>query len=151
MPNKSIGPNREQLKDQFIKANQQLIQKENDEMDYYEKTHKMKFIKSPTGIRYFVYKTSAAGDSIKPGMEISIAYTLSLPDGTVCYSSKTAGKKTFFVEQENIESGLHRGLQYLKRGDKAILLIPSHLAHGLLGDFEKIPPQTPIIYQVEIE
>jgi FKBP-type peptidyl-prolyl cis-trans isomerase len=41
-------------------------------------------------------------------------------------------------------------VKYLKHGDKALLLIPSHLAHGLLGDFKKIPPQMPIIYDVEI-
>lgn len=32
------------IKEQFIRANQQLMQKENDEMDYYVKSHKMPFI-----------------------------------------------------------------------------------------------------------
>ena len=51
----------------------------------------------------------------------------------------------------NIESGIHKGVQYLKRGDKALLLVPSHLAHGLLGDYKKIPPQMPIVYDIQID
>src|SRR5688572_23004453 len=34
------------IKDQFIRANQQLMQKENDEMDYYAKSHKMPFLRT---------------------------------------------------------------------------------------------------------
>jgi FKBP-type peptidyl-prolyl cis-trans isomerase len=138
------------IKDQFIRANQQIVQRENDEMDYYAKSHKLAFVRTSSGIRYYVYKASAKGDSIKPGMEVKLDYNVSLLDGTPCYSSKTEGQKTFIVGHENIESGIHRGLQYLKRGDKAILLIPSPLAHGLLGDFKKIPPQMPIVYDITV-
>ncbi|MDO8999516.1 MAG: FKBP-type peptidyl-prolyl cis-trans isomerase [Bacteroidota bacterium] len=142
--------NEEKLKKQFETANKQVIQKEIDEMDYYVKTHKMPFVNTTSGIRYYVYKPSAHGDSIKDGEEIVMNFVVSLLDGTECYSSKTEGKKTFIVGNENIESGIHKGVKYLKHGDKALLLIPSHLAHGLLGDFNKIPPQMPIIYDIEI-
>ncbi|MBA2610798.1 MAG: FKBP-type peptidyl-prolyl cis-trans isomerase [Bacteroidetes bacterium] len=142
--------NEEELKNQFVRANKQLVQKESDEMDYYVKTHKMPFVRTTSGIRYYVYKPSAHGDSIKDKEEIVMNFKVSLLDGTECYSSKTEGKKTFIVGNEDIESGIHRGVKYLKHGDKALLLIPSHLAHGLLGDFKKIPPQMPIIYDVEI-
>ncbi len=139
-----------QVKDLFVKANQQVIQKENDEMDYYVKSHKLPFIKTTSGIRFFVYKPSVKGDSIKEGEEIKMNFKVSLLDGTECYSSKTLGIKTFIVGHENLESGIHKGVQFLKHGDKALFLIPSHLAHGLLGDMNKIPPQMPIMYDVEI-
>lgn len=138
------------VKDQFVKANQQLMQKENDEMDNYAKMHKMAFIRTGSGIRYFVYKASEKGDSITPGMQVNMDFVLSLLDGTECYNSKREGRKTLVIAQEEAESGIHKGLQYLKRGDKAILLIPSPLAHGLLGDFKKIPPQMPIVYEVQV-
>ena len=150
---KNQSPNKideEKLKNQFVTANKQLVQKEIDEMDYYVKMHKMPFVKTNSGIRYFVYKPSAHGDSIKDHEEIVMNFVVSLLDGTECYSSKTEGKKTFIVGNEDIESGIHKGVRYLKHGDKALLLIPSHLAHGLLGDFKKIPPQMPIIYDIEI-
>ena len=148
---KTDQENNELIKNQFIKANQQLMQKENDEMDYYAKSHQLNFTRTGSGIRYFVYKPSIKGDSIKDNMQITLNFTLKLMDGTLCYSSKTEGPRTFFVGHEDIESGIHKGLKYLKRGDKAILLIPSPLAHGLLGDFNKIPPQMPIVYDVEVD
>lgn len=142
--------NEVKIKDQFVKANQQVIQKENDEMDFYVKSHKMPFIKTNSGIRFFVYQPSSKGDSIKQGAIVKMNYTVSLLNGDECYNSKKDGIKTFEVGHENIESGIHKGVQYLKRGDKALFLIPSHLAHGLLGDLKKIPPQMPIIYNVEV-
>ena len=148
---KTDQENNELIKNQFIKANQQLMQKENDEMDYYAKSHQLNFTRTGSGIRYFVYKPSIKGDSIKDNMQITLNFTLKLMDGTLCYSSKAEGPRTFFVGHEDIESGIHKGLKYLKRGDKAILLIPSPLAHGLLGDFNKIPPQMPIVYDVEVD
>ncbi|PBQ33945.1 peptidylprolyl isomerase [Sphingobacteriaceae bacterium] len=139
-----------QIREQFIRANQQLAQKENDEMDYYAKSHKMAFVRTKSGIRYFVYKPSVKGDSIRDGMTVGLDFDIKLLDGTLCYSSKTEGRKTIVIGHDDVESGIHHGLQYLKSGDKALLLIPSPLAHGLLGDFKKIPPQMPILCDVAI-
>lgn len=144
------GFNKTKIKQQFIKANQQVVAKENDEMDYYQKSHKMAFVRTTSGVRYFVYKPSVKGDSIKNGNIIKMNFKVSLLDGTECYSSQATGPKEFKVGMEDIEDGLHKGVLYLKSGDKALLLIPSHLAHGLLGDSKKIPPQSPILYDIEI-
>lgn len=141
----------EAIKKQFIEANKLVVQKENDEMDYYERSHQMTCIKTNSGIRYFVYEPSQKGDSIKENSSVCFKYKISLLDGTLCYSSEKDGKKTIQVGHDDAESGLHKALLYLKKGDKAILLIPSHLAHGLLGDMKKIPPQMPIVYDIELD
>lgn len=139
------------LKEQFISANQQLIMKENDEMDYYAKTHQLTFTKTNSGIRYCIYKSASKGDSISDGDLVTMNYKVMLLDGTECYSSKADGSpKIFKVGEFDIESGIHKGIKFIKSGDKAFFLIPSHLAHGLLGDYKKIPPQSPIVYDVEI-
>jgi len=141
----------EAVKKQFMEANKLIVQKENDEMDYYERSHQMSCTKTNSGIRYFVYEPSAKGDSIRTQDKVVLSYKLSLLDGTLCYSSDKDGKRTIIVGQDDIESGVHKALLYLKRGDKAILLLPSHLAHGLMGDMKKIPPQMPIVYDIEVE
>ena len=142
--------NKEKVKLQFVKANQQIVAKEMDEMDYYQKSHNMPFIQTTSGIRYFVYKPSIKGDSIKNDDALLINYKVSLFDGTECYSSKKDGAKEFVVGMEDVEDGLHKAVLFLKAGDKALIMIPSHLAHGLLGDSKMIPPQSPIIYDIEI-
>jgi FKBP-type peptidyl-prolyl cis-trans isomerase len=51
---------------------------------------------------------------------------------------------------QDVEDGLHKAVLNLKQGDKALILIPSHLAHGLLGDSKQVPPQSIILYDIEI-
>src|SRR5688572_25719012 len=89
--------NEKRVTDQFIQANKQLMQKENDEMDYYARSHKMPFVRTGSGIRYYVYKPSSGGDSLKPGMQVTLEYEVRLLDGTLCYSSKTDGTRTFLI------------------------------------------------------
>ena len=149
-PNSTSKIDKVKIDQQFIKVNQQIVTKENDEMDFYQKSHQFAFVKTNFGVRYFVYKPSIAGDSIANGDVVTINYTLSLLDGTICYSSNTDGEKQFKVGMQDVEDGLHKAILKLKQGDKALLLIPSHLAHGLLGDSKKVPPQSPILYDIEI-
>ncbi len=56
----------------------------------------------------------------------------------------------FLVEMDNVESGLHEAITYLKEGDKAFIILPYYLAHGLLGDNDKIPPLSPALYDIEL-
>lgn len=145
-----INAHQAQIEEQFVHANQSLLRKENDDMDAYAKSHNTAFIKSSSGIRYYVHTPAQKGDSIKEGDLVHLKYKLFLLDGTLAYSSEVDGVKEVVIGHENIESGIHKGLQLLKRGDKALLMIPSPLAHGLLGDMNKIPPQMPIVYDLEV-
>jgi len=38
----------------------------------------------------------------------------------------------------------------MKVGDRAKAILPSHLGHGLLGDRQKIPPQSILYIDVEL-
>src|SRR5690349_14470542 len=68
------------IKDQFVTANNRLALKEKDDMDQYAVNHRLPFKETPSGVRYYVYKPSEKGDSIKPEMLVSMDYTLSLLD-----------------------------------------------------------------------
>lgn len=146
---KIIKIDREKLKKQFEYANQRIVQKEIDEMNYFEKTHQMNFVRTSFGVRYYIYDSIKKRVKIKDGDEVTMNYTISLLDGTICYTDKGT-PKTFVVGAEHIESGIHKIMPYLHYGDKAYILIPSVLAYGLLGDMSKIPPQSPILYKIEI-
>jgi len=47
-----------------------------------------------------------------------------------------------------VESGLHEVMKYLREGDRAVVIIPSHLAFGLLGDLDKVPPFSTVVYDI---
>ena len=56
----------------------------------------------------------------------------------------------FKIDKTDIESGVQEGIKKMKEGEKAVFIIPSHLAHGITGDNNKIPPITPLVVDVEL-
>jgi len=50
----------------------------------------------------------------------------------------------------NVESGLEEGVLLMRVGDKALMLMPPHLAHGLTGDGDCIQRRAIILYDIEL-
>lgn len=102
-----------------------------------------------TGLLYMIYE-QGQGDSAKVGMTAEVAYEVSLLDGSVVYSSEEDGPHAFLVGHDNVETGIHEGLQLLRVGDRAKFILPMHLAHGLTGDNNKIPPRSTVVYDIKL-
>ena len=71
-------------------------------------------------------------------------------DGELLYSSDKDGLKVFLVGRGGVESGLEEAVLHLHKNDKAIVIIPSHLAHGLAGDGKRIPARSTLVYTLKI-
>lgn len=137
-----------QMQENLIEANKIAIGKESEQIAVYVKNEKLNVKQSQTGLRYDIY-SDQEGENIKEKQEAVVKYTVSLLDGTKCYSTDGLAE-TFTVGKDYVESGLHEGIQYMSIGDKALIIIPSHLAHGLAGDFKKIPIKATIVYDIEL-
>ncbi len=137
-----------EMKKPLLKANRGLVNKEKEEIDSYVRRRNWPMELTGSGLRYFIYK-KGNGTAAIAGKYAIINYKITLLDGTVCYQS-TDKPERFLIDQDNVESGLHEGIKLLHTGDKAIFILPPHLAHGLIGDQEKIPPMSTIIYDVEL-
>jgi len=72
-------------------------------------------------------------------------------NGKFCYSSDSTGLKKFKVGQGGVESGLEEMLLMMHKGDTAEMLMPPHLAHGLMGDQKKIPTLAILHYLVMVK
>lgn len=138
-----------EFQDKLIEANKMYVKKESDEIDQYVNHRGWKMTTTGTGLRYMIVKPGT-GAKAELMQLAKVSYKISLLDGTVCYTSEENGPKEFMIGQDHVESGLHEGIQYLHVGDKAVLILPSHLAHGLLGDDSKIPPHASVIYELEL-
>ncbi len=135
--------------DQLIELNKQWLARENAEIENFIREKHWKMQETSTGLRYMIYH-HGQGRPAKVGEEATIAYSVSLLNGTAVYSSAQSGLKTFRIGHSTEVSGLEEGIILLKVGDKAKFLLPSHLAFGLSGDGRKIPPDVPVIYDVEL-
>jgi FKBP-type peptidyl-prolyl cis-trans isomerase len=141
--------NQQQVKEVLINANKAAAEEESLQIDAYVKRRKLDVITTGTGLRYQIYK-KGSGEKAEIGKRAVVTYEVSLIDGTVCYSTKELGPEEFKIGSDRVESGLHEAICYMSVGDKAKIIIPSHLAHGLVGDFKKIPIRSTIIYDIEL-
>lgn len=103
-----------------------------------------KITKTGSGLQYYIYE-KGKGTQPKDGDIAEIEFTITLLDGTECYKTAADEVEEFVVDHSEIESGIQEGVKLLHKGDKVKFIIPSHLAHGLVGDMNKIPPLTPIV------
>ncbi|MBK7129786.1 MAG: FKBP-type peptidyl-prolyl cis-trans isomerase [Crocinitomicaceae bacterium] len=144
-------PDPEWSQDQSSDMNQVFAAEENDEIELYVKRHEdWNVTKTGTGLRYFIYQKSELNDTAHVGDLVTVDFEISLLDGTICYSSSENGPESFIVEKADIESGLHEAMQLMCTGDRAKFILPSHMAHGLIGDEEKIPPLSPVVYDIQL-
>ncbi len=130
---------------QLIVFNRKLVRQEKREIDTFIKGHHWNMKESGTGLRYQIL-VNGKGPKAHTGQIAKIRYSVELFDGQKIYS----GVKSFKIGFGGVESGLEEGILLLKRGDIAKFILPSHLAYGLSGDGDKIPPHMPIIYNVEL-
>ncbi len=108
------------------------------------------FDKTESGLRY---KVIQKGDGAKPtaGQTVSVHYKGQLPDGTVFDSSYKRNEPIDFpIGQGNVIAGWDEGIMLLGVGDKARLVIPSHLGYGSRGAGGVIPPNATLIFDVEL-
>jgi FKBP-type peptidyl-prolyl cis-trans isomerase FkpA len=147
---KPIEINSQKLKEDIIKVNKPIIVLEQDEINAYIKAHGYAMQSTGTGLRYLSVKQNPKGKKIEARNIVKVNYKVWLLDGTLCYSSDTKGPKIFAVGADAVESGVHEGVKLMKEGEKALFILPAHLAFNLIGDRDKIPPKSTVVYEIEV-
>lgn len=105
---------------------------------------------TPSGLRYKVLQNGDGKQATK-GATVSVHYKGQLLDGTVFDSSyKRKQPIDFAIGVGQVIPGWDEGIQLLKVGDKARLVIPSDLAYGAQGAGGVIPPDATLIFDVEL-
>lgn len=147
--NKQPEISKEKLQESLENVNRKLVLEEAAAIDAYANRHGLETTKTGSGLQFVVTK-KGTGDSIRKGELVRFEYVTKLLSGDVIYSSASSGIKEFVVGRGGVEAGLEEAVLHLNRGDDAIIILPSHLAFGLLGDQDKIPPRSTIIYEIKI-
>ncbi len=121
-----------------IEINREIVKLKQDTIKQYIENHNLTMENTGSGLWYNIKRSNDTTAICKNDI-VEIEYSISLLNGKQCYSSDSLGRKTFKVGQGGVESGLEEAILLLHKGDTAELLIPPHLAHGLMGDQNKIP------------
>ena len=130
-------------------ANRYLVRTESEDIENYIRRHGWTMEETGTGLQFWIYE-KGTGEQAEKGMVALLNYKTWLLNGNLIYSSDELGPKEFKIGKGGVESGLEEAILMMHIGDKARLVIPSHLAFGLLGDNNKIPPRSTVVYDIEL-
>ena len=106
-------------------------------------------VKTPSGLQYVVLKKGDGKKCPKYGQTVTVHYTGTLLDGRIFDSSVHRGQPASFKIGQVIE-GWNEALQTMSKGEKRTLIIPPELGYGVHGYPGIIPPDSYLIFDVEL-
>jgi FKBP-type peptidyl-prolyl cis-trans isomerase len=116
----------------------------------YLSDNKLTGVKHESGM-YIVFDSKGEGAKVQKGEEISVHYSGFLPDGTKFDSSRDRNQPfTVKIGLGMVIQGWDIGLLEFNKGGKGKLVIPSYLAYGERGAGGSIPPNSILIFDVEV-
>ncbi len=142
-------PTAADIEENMIKHQKALLVKDSLNIEKYLEVKQWKTTHSGTGLRYEVYFQTDL-DSIKSGDQVFLDYVITDLSSDTLYSSQKSGVMSLIVDYSQAETGLHELLKNMKLGESARAVIPAHLAHGLVGDDYKIPPNTSLVFELTV-
>ena len=147
----------------FAENMQQLQAAERDSIAAYVKNNNIKAEPDEDGL-YIIVNKKGKGQKVEIGRDVAINYTGRLLDGKVFDTSiETVAKSndiyepqrqyaplSYTVGRMSLIRGWENGVINQPAGSKLTLIIPSSLGYGTQGAGDRIPPNSPLIFDIEI-
>jgi FKBP-type peptidyl-prolyl cis-trans isomerase len=109
---------------------------------------------TPTEIKELmaqILQPGTGAQKVQPGDTITVHYTGTLIDGTKFDSSLDRGQPLqLVIGVGQVIPGWDQGIIGMQVGEKRKLFIPANLAYGERGAGNVIPPNSPLIFEVEL-
>jgi FKBP-type peptidyl-prolyl cis-trans isomerase len=90
------------------------------------------------------------GAAAVPGKSLSVYYTGKLENGKVFDSNVGKTPMTFTLGAGQMIPGFEQGITGMKAGGKRVITIPSSLGYGVQGAGDAIPPNSNLIFELEL-
>ncbi len=146
----STQPQRQRSPQEKIDDSRSFLEQERESIEAYIDDRQLDMRRSGTGLYYQILQVGDTPDSIYSEDLVEFEYEIYLMNGTLLYSSDESGTRRLRIDKEDAVIGLHEALKLLRLGDKGRFILPSHLAHGVAGDQNRVPPMTPLVYELKI-
>lgn len=145
-PAKEIEETQKKQKAQQEAMAAEMQGKEKPTFDKYLADNKITTKPTASGLIYIEMKKGSGANPIASDI-VKVHYTGKLMDGTTFDSS--VGKDPVEFALNQVIPGWTEGMQLMKKGGKAMLILPSAIAYGPSGG-GPIPPYSPLVFEVEL-
>ncbi len=140
----------EEYKKEQDKIAAEMIGKEDKTIQEYMTKNNLKGTKTASGL-YYVQTQPGTGAKAEKGKTVSVHYTGKLLNGTKFDSSVDRGQPfEFGLGAGQVIQGWDEGIALMSVGEKGTLLIPSTMGYGARGAGGSIPPNSVLIFDVEL-
>ncbi|MBB6052438.1 hypothetical protein HNQ39_004259 [Armatimonas rosea] len=108
-------------------------------------------VTNPSGLKY-IEKVVGTGVTPQNGQTVTVNYTGALLNGTIFDSSLNPGRTpfSFGIGAGQVIKGFEEGASTMKVGGKRLLIIPSDLGYGERGSGSSIPPNSTLLFDLEL-
>jgi FKBP-type peptidyl-prolyl cis-trans isomerase FkpA len=137
------------VKEHFEHANKLIVQRERKDIEDFIRRHHFSMDSTGTGLRYSVYR-KGQGAYPHPHDRIVFSYRVFFLTGDLIYEINDASPDTANLAEGMLVNGLEEAVAGMNQGAKAHIILPAHLAYGMLGDEKKIPGATPLFYDLHL-
>tara|TARA_R110000868_G_scaffold88088_3_gene245762 strand:+ start:21733 stop:22269 length:537 start_codon:yes stop_codon:yes gene_type:complete len=138
--------------DASVERNKKLNAKEQAKIEKLLTDEKRDYIASQSGFWYY-YNNRVDLDSLKTptfGDLVQFNYNVKALDGNLIYSNEDIKTQTYYMDKEELFTGLREGLKLMKTGETVTFLFPSQKAYGYYGDQHRIGTNIPLICEVTV-
>jgi FKBP-type peptidyl-prolyl cis-trans isomerase len=133
--------------ERMIEQNRAVLLAEREDIQIFVDSSEYPFQKNGLGMQIAIIE-NGRGQSLDTGDVIKIKSKVMSLNGHEFYNFDST---EFSILRDNkMIWGVQEATLGSNRGDSLILVIPAHLAHGLAGDLNTIPPLTPLVYYLRI-
>lgn len=99
---------------------------------------------------YLMDTAEGEGETAEAGQTAVVHYTGFFPDGRSFDSSRSGAPFEFALGQGRVISGWDEGVAGMRVGGSRMLVIPPELAYGEQGAGGVIPPNTTLVFDIEL-
>ncbi|MCP9755348.1 FKBP-type peptidyl-prolyl cis-trans isomerase [Lacihabitans sp. CCS-44] len=136
-----LACNTKKVKDTKMKESEEV------QIENYIKKNDLKIdFKSNSGLRFILNQEAKDGMSLKQGQSVKVKYSGRLLND----KQFDAGSFNFVLGIGQVITGFDEGIAKLKVGEKGTLIFPSSIGYGAAGAGSDIPPNSPLIFEIEV-
>jgi FKBP-type peptidyl-prolyl cis-trans isomerase len=128
----------------------QMREKEEAGLKKFLADNKITVAPTPSGV-YIVESQAGEGLKIDTGSMVTLQFIVSLINGEKIFSSYDRPEPLKFQCGTKFDTpGMQEAVEKMKKGEKAKVIVPSHMGFGEKGRGSLVPPYATLVYDVEI-